>query len=146
MDEFDASPIIETIWQAKKHCYLPILSENDKNPLIFSRYNSGDRLHANRYSILEPVNISCNNILPENLDIVITPLVAFDLHGHRLGAGGGYYDRTFAFLQAHPRERPCMIGLAYASQQADSLPTDPWDIPLHFVLTEKEFITITSTV
>lgn len=76
----------------------------------------------------------------EDLDIVITPLAAFDLQGHRLGTGGGYYDRTFAFLQKNTVKKPKIIGLAYAEQQAELLPHDQWDIDLDGVVTEKGIV------
>lgn len=140
--EFDTSPIIEAIWQAKKQCYLPIVvSEENEKILQFERYEYGDALHLNRYSILEPINTT-RRIIPENLDMVIVPLIAFDCYGHRLGTGGGYYDRTFAFLHAQTKQAPQMIGLGYTAQQIATLPFDPWDILLNGVLTENEFISI----
>lgn len=138
-DEFDSLPIMEAIWQANKQCYLPILTE--ENSLRFVRYKKGDALQENRYSIFEPVNIT-NECPPQNLNIVITPLFAFDLQGHRLGTGGGYYDRTFAFLHHSAIKRPLMIGLGYSMQQENSLPFDDWDIGLNGIITEKEFILI----
>lgn len=137
-DEFDASSIIEAIWQAKKVCYVPVLSTEQENTLNFVRYEYGDALHLNRYSILEPVNIT-RMMAPETLDLVITPVVAFDLQGHRLGTGGGYYDRTFAFLNAplaYTEKKPYMMGLAYAAQQMDALPKESWDILLDGLMTE----------
>jgi 5-formyltetrahydrofolate cyclo-ligase len=136
-DEFDAEPLMEAIWQAKKQCYLPVLTE--ENTLRFIRYDKGDVLHPNRYSILEPVNMT-HELSAEQLDIVITPLIAFDNEGHRLGTGGGYYDKTFTFLQKKTITAPSMIGLAYAAQRAENLPWDRWDVSLSGVLTEKEFI------
>jgi 5-formyltetrahydrofolate cyclo-ligase len=136
-DEFDCSPLIEAIWQAKKNCYLPLLTE--KNTLGFARYNAGDPLRPNRYAILEPAK-TAHLMTPENLDCVLMPLVAFDKEGHRLGAGGGYYDRTFSFLKMGKAKKPRMIGIAYAVQQALSLPSDPWDIVMEGVITETEFI------
>jgi 5-formyltetrahydrofolate cyclo-ligase len=141
-DEFDASPIIETIWNAKKTCYLPILEQRDKeqNYLRFIRYQYGDPLHMNRYSILEPVKLN-HEIQPIELDMVIMPLVAFDLRGNRLGTGGGYYDRTFAVLRDTTNgKKPLMIGLGYAVQQTESVIADPWDVRMDGVITEKEFI------
>lgn len=138
-DEFETSPLIESIWQAKKQCYLPVLSKDNEKLLHFVHYKYGDALHLNRYSILEPVN-SAPIISPEQLDIVITPLIAFDNQGHRLGTGGGYYDRTFAFLHSTVEKPPQLIGLAYAAQQANRLPFDPWDILLDSIVTEKEVI------
>jgi 5-formyltetrahydrofolate cyclo-ligase len=138
-DEFDSTPVIETIWSANKYCYLPVLTGENENSLTFVRYNSGDPLHMNRYQIPEPANIT-NTISPFDLDIVLTPLVAFDLRGCRLGTGGGYYDRTFSFLHGGVSRKPLIIGLAYALQQADSIPDDPWDISLDGVVTESGFM------
>lgn len=138
--EFDSTPIIEAIWQAKKQCYVPVLTGENEKALYFARYQYGDALHLNRYSILEPTSNS-HKLPPENLDLVLVPLIAFDCYGHRLGSGGGYYDRTFAFLHANPNPKPLMIGLGFTSQQIDALPKDPWDIRLDGILTEKEFIT-----
>ena len=69
-------------------------------------------------------------------DIVLTPLVGFDRNGNRLGQGAGHYDRAFA---AHPNA--WRIGLAWSIQEVDALSPDPWDIPLHAIVTEKEWIT-----
>ena len=138
-DEFNSSPVIEAIWKAKKHCYLPVLTEDDGKSLYFVRYEYGDALRPNRYAILEPVNVS-RVIAAEKLDMVVTPLLAFDRHGHRLGTGGGYYDRTFAFMHSTLEKKPSMIGLGYAAQEASQLPDDPWDIKLNGVVTEKEII------
>ncbi len=139
-NEFDSIPIIEAIWQAKKQCYVPVLTGENEKALHFARYQYGDALHLNRYAILEPTGNS-HKLSPESLDLVLLPLIAFDCYGHRLGSGGGYYDRTFAFLHANPTPKPWMIGLGFTSQQIDALPKDPWDIRLDGVITEKEFIT-----
>ena len=127
-------PLIEAIWKANKKCYVPILIEG--MALDFVRYEQGDKLRPNKFYILEPEEVS-RRVAPEKLDLVVTPLVAFDLHGHRLGTGGGYYDRTFAFMHADQYKKPLLIGLAFAKQQADSLPIDPWDIKLDGIVTER---------
>src|SRR5262245_34489356 len=72
--EFDAAPMMEAIWQANKKCYLPALTE--EKTLRFIQYHKGDALQKNRYSILEPVNVS-HEISADELDIVIVPLLAF---------------------------------------------------------------------
>lgn len=134
-EEFDCMPLIETIWSAQKNCYLPVLSSQEKRQLLFNRYQAEDKLRPNRYSILEPV--SDVFIPPSELDLVILPLVAFDLCGNRLGMGGGYYDFTFRFTG---EKKPYLLGLAYAAQQAVELPSDPWDIKLDGVLTESDIL------
>lgn len=138
-DEFDSLQVIEAIWLAKKQCYLPVLSKKDKKSLYFVPYVYGDPLHLNQYSILEPVRV-LDEIAPMQLDLVITPLIAFDKHGHRLGTGGGYYDRTFEFLHKNPSHAPHMVGLGYAAQEAQSIPSEEWDIKLEGVVTEKGYI------
>ena len=67
--------------------------------------------------------------------IILTPLVGFDRAGHRLGQGGGYYDRWFA---AHPQAM--RIGIAWSVQEVEHLAPEPWDMPLHAIVTEKEWI------
>lgn len=66
-------------------------------------------------------------------DVVLVPLVAFDGAGHRLGHGGGYYDRALARRQDL---RPVIIGIAHAFQEVDAVPTEPWDVALDAVVTD----------
>ncbi|HUD94422.1 5-formyltetrahydrofolate cyclo-ligase [Sphingobium sp.] len=68
-------------------------------------------------------------------DAVIAPLVGFDRRMNRLGQGGGYYDRAFARFPDALR-----VGLAWSAQEIDEVPSDPWDLPLHAILTEVELI------
>lgn len=139
-NEFDTKEIIDTIWQNNKNCYLPILREDQS--LDFAHYKKGDALSLNRYGILEPQS-PVQLITKEQLDLVLLPLIAFDREGRRLGAGGGYYDRSFAFVSAHPSQKtafkkPWLIGVAFAQQETFHLPKDEWDILLDGILTEKE--------
>ena len=139
-EEFDTAFIQQTIINAGKHCYMPVLTP--EKTLLFSAYIPGDVLVPNRFNILEPIVTPVNIIQPNKLDLVLMPLVAFDNHGHRLGAGGGYYDRTFAFMHDH-QEKPFLMGVGYALQAAQRLPTEPYDVHLHAVLTEKELLHFT---
>lgn len=138
-DEFETAALIEVIWAGDKICYLPVL--NDSKSLQFVRYRRHDELQPNKYSIPEPVNTQYM-IHAEKLDLVITPLVAFDRQGNRIGTGGGFYDRTFAFLFNKPVWAPFMLGVGYAFQEVQDIIADPWDISLNGVLTEKELITL----
>jgi 5-formyltetrahydrofolate cyclo-ligase len=67
--------------------------------------------------------------------ILLVPLLAFDSHGHRLGYGGGYYDRTLDFLRANSTVHA--VGVAYAGQEVDALPREDHDHPLDAVITEN---------
>ena len=71
------------------------------------------------------------------LDIVLLPLLAFDDRGNRLGMGGGYYDRLFASRLHRKTKQPLRVGLAFDCQQAERLPMQAWDVPLHAVVTES---------
>ncbi|MGH8446644.1 MAG: 5-formyltetrahydrofolate cyclo-ligase, partial [Solimonas sp.] len=72
------------------------------------------------------------------LDAILLPLLGFDAHGNRLGTGGGYYDRWLA----RPRvaQRPRYLGYAYALQQIERVPREPWDVRLDAVITENKVI------
>ncbi len=140
-EEFASQPMIQAICHAGKTCYLPVLPTQNKEPgetLDFIAYQPGDNLRPNRYNILEPTG--AEKIPATELDLVLVPLVAFDLVGNRVGMGAGYYDRTFAFLLQEQITKPFLFGLAYDMQQVDVLPWDAWDVPLDGVITEKRLI------
>ncbi len=137
-DEFDCLPIVQKIWAAGKKCYLPLLESDGEKNLIFASYSPNDTLQPNRYQILEPKKGQI--IALEKLNLVLFPLVAFDLSGRRLGMGAGYYDRTFATLRSQKNQTCHLIGLAYDAQQQDVLPEDPWDVALDGVVTESRLI------
>lgn len=137
--EIDTGPVIERILRAGKHCYLPVLSRIHHDRLWFAEYRPGMRLRPNRFGIPQPVVPARELVRAGSLDLVLVPLVAFDTGGHRLGMGGGYYDRSLAFLltRRHWR-RPHPVGLGYDFQRVESLPADPWDVPLVGVVTDRQ--------
>lgn len=119
---------------------LPVL--HDGNRLRFAPWRSGAPLIANRYGIPEPDIDATELLAPEDMTLVVLPLVAFDAQCRRLGMGAGWYDRSFAFR----RERaapPWLVGAAFAGQQVDALVPEPWDVPLDAVCTERGSFTAT---
>lgn len=92
----------------------------------------GGELVVGPFGLRQPA-AHCAQLRP---DIILTPLVGFDRRGNRLGQGAGHYDRAFA---AFPHAR--RIGVAWSVQEVDALPADPWDVPLHAIITEREWIT-----
>ena len=142
--EADPTPLLTTAQQLHKHCYLPVLHPLAQKRLWFVEYRPGDLLQYNQFRIAEPAVKGHKIIKPWALDLVITPVVAFDKHGHRLGTGMGYYDRSFAFVLSTPAlPRPKLIGLAYDFQQIDRLTPQHWDVPLDMVVTEKRLYQMT---
>jgi 5-formyltetrahydrofolate cyclo-ligase len=132
--EVDLKPLLDRAWHSGKHCYLPAI---ERRRLRFLPYAPHTPLRKNRFAIAEPVAPPGAQRAPDAIDLVILPLVAFDPRGIRLGMGGGYYDRTFAFLHRRRRwRRPLLIGAAFAFQRVPALEPNPWDVPLHGVATE----------
>jgi len=137
--ELNTHPFIEWCWANKKQVYLPVLHPFSKGHLLFLKYTPTTKMCKNRFGISEPVlNV---NLLQqkENIDIIFTPLVAFDTSGARLGMGGGFYDRTlqhwFNSYQTNENARPYPIGLAHDCQLVDAIPTECWDIPIPELIT-----------
>jgi 5-formyltetrahydrofolate cyclo-ligase len=137
--EIDPQGVLERAAAMGKRCYLPVLSHLSWDRLWFAPLTRDTRFRANRFGIPEPQVKAAELVRAQELDLVMMPLVAFDARGNRLGMGGGYYDRSLAFL-AHRRRwrRPHLLGLAYDFQRVDAtLPTDAWDVPLTAVATER---------
>lgn len=136
--EIDPQPLMQFLWSLGKTLYLPILVSFSDQRLWFSRYAPGDRLVLNRFGIPEPERVHHKRIKPVALDLVLTPLVGFDDAGHRLGMGGGYYDRVFGFLNRRNHwHKPRLMGLAYELQRCRALTSAPWDVDLDAVATER---------
>ena len=145
--ELNTHELIEYLWSQEIKVYVPVLHPFCKGYLVFIRYKRNSAMVTNKYGILEPT-LDVNAICPHNaLDIIFTPLVAFDERGNRLGMGGGYYDRTLQNLQSpnhcevsySSNSQTRVIGLAHDVQKTVSLPCEVWDIPLPEVLTPSQF-------
>lgn len=108
---------------------LPVATARDA-ALSFRRWTPGDPLEIDAAGCPAPLDLA-ETVDP---DLIVTPLLAFDAAGGRLGQGGGYYDRTFA-----ARPEVARIGLAYAGQAVEALALEPHDQPLHGVLTEAGY-------
>lgn len=129
--EISTEKLIKTFWAQGKQVYLPVLHPFNPNHLLFLRYLPDTPMLKNKFGIWEP-KLNVQNVLPlDELDILFTPLVAFDKQGNRLGMGGGFYDRTLQHWQKSPF---IPVGLAHQCQQVEQLPTEVWDVPLHQIL------------
>ena len=136
--ELDPLPLLGCAWAADQQVYLPVLTDNPPQSLRFAAYRPDAPLRRNRFNIPEPDIVPSEWLEPSALDLVLTPLVAFDFTGNRLGMGGGFYDRSFAFRRDLDRcgQQPYLLGLGYQFQQVPVLPRQPWDVPLDAVVTE----------
>ncbi|HEY4467009.1 MAG TPA: 5-formyltetrahydrofolate cyclo-ligase [Klebsiella sp.] len=133
--ELDTQPLIDQLWRAGKRVYLPVLHPFSPGNLLFLHYHPSSNLVMNRLKIREP-QLDIRDVLPlGQLDVLITPLVAFDAAGQRLGMGGGFYDRTLQNWRQHHLQP---VGYAHDCQQVEALPTERWDIPLPAVITPSK--------
>ncbi|MCA3916296.1 5-formyltetrahydrofolate cyclo-ligase [Vibrio vulnificus] len=135
--ELDTKPLIEWLWELGKQVYLPVIHPFSKGQLLFLHYHHHTDLIYNRYGILEP-KLDKRHIIPlAELDLICTPLVAFDSTGQRLGMGGGYYDRTLErWFRTGLGAKP--IGIAHDCQHVEQLPCEVWDIPLPKIVTPSQ--------
>lgn len=139
--EVDLRPMAERIWAAGKRCYLPVLSPAFHNRLWFTRYTPDTPLVDNCFGIPEPERHWRHTRPTWALDLILAPLVAFDAAGNRLGMGGGFYDRTLAYLSRRRIwTKPRLFGVAFDFQRtAEALPCEPWDVPMDGVVTDRGF-------
>jgi len=132
-DEVDTSAVIERAWRAKKRIFLPVTGT--QRHLQFRETMPETELAMNNFGLWEPVSGQCIDV--SELDVVVTPLVAFDSQRNRIGMGGGYFDRTFAFLRNRQYWlRPRLIGVAFECQRVREIAPNPWDIPVFRIYTE----------
>ena len=114
---------------------LPVLGDDGR--LLFAPWNPGEPLVANRFGIPEPEADARSLLQAADLALAIVPLVGFDAGCNRLGMGGGWYDRSFAFLNVDgSAPPPWLVGAGFAVQQVEAIASEPWDVPLHAVCTE----------
>ncbi|WP_440875569.1 5-formyltetrahydrofolate cyclo-ligase [Thalassotalea sp. PLHSN55] len=148
--ELNCETFIKWCWQQGKHVYLPVIHPFSSGNLLFIRYEENTPMVRNRFNIQEPKLNVTKVCLSSQLDIIFTPLVAFDKTGARLGMGGGFYDRTLASwhqkLTQTPEQvthiKPYPIALAHDCQQVEQIPSAHWDIPLPKIITPSQKITL----
>jgi 5-formyltetrahydrofolate cyclo-ligase len=133
--ELDPGPVLRRFAQAGAQLALPVAEDRDA-PLVFRLWSEGDPQIPDAFGIPAPAP-DAPRVLP---DLVITPMLAFDRGGHRLGQGAGHYDRSIANLRA---SKPVFVlGLAYAGQEIEALPAEPHDERLDAILTDVGYIRV----
>lgn len=127
--EMDPQALARALVSAERTLCLPVVVERDA-AMVFRAWAPGEPLEMDAAGCPAPLPLAAT-VIP---DLIVTPLLAFDGAGGRLGQGGGYYDRTFAALPDIVR-----IGLAYAGQRVERMEIEAHDIRLHGVLTETGY-------
>jgi len=127
-DEFRLWPLLRRLAGEGVPLALPVLAGKGK-PLLFRAWQPGDQTAPGVWGIAEPL-ADKPSVEP---DILLVPLLAFDLAGWRLGYGGGFYDRTLRRLRA--MQPVLAVGIAYDEQRVDAVPHLDYDERLDWVLT-----------
>ena len=138
--ELPLHSVVTRLGAQTRYC-LPVLRSG--HTLQFAPWRIGDAVVANRYGIPEPANGE-GLLDPATLDVVLLPLLGYTRNGDRLGTGGGWYDRSFAFRR-YAAAPPLLVGIGFACQQIDaveaaSMQAQPWDVPLDAIVTERELL------
>lgn len=136
--EIDPRLLLRAAQRRGKATYLPVLSAWPRTKMVFQRIRPGEKLQPNRFRILEPRHNLARQRKVWALDLVLLPLVGFDDVGGRLGMGGGFYDRSLAYLARRKNWRkPTLLGLAHECQKVERLAQASWDVPLQGTVTDK---------
>ena len=122
----------EFILYNNKTLCLPVIKKNSET-LIFKKYDLKTKLIPGKFGVLEPSEIN-KELLPE---IILTPCLAFDKNGFRLGYGGGYYDKTFIYLR-NKKHKFITIAVAFDAQKVNEVMHENFDQKINYILTEKE--------
>ncbi len=138
--EIDPRLLLREAQRRGKATYLPVLNAWPRTRMVFQRVRPGERFVPNRFRIPEP----CINRAKQRriwaLDLVLMPLVGFDDEGGRLGMGGGFYDRSLAYLARRKAWRkPILLGLAHECQKVDRLAQASWDVPLQGTVSDRNW-------
>lgn len=138
--EIDPRLLLRALQRRGKITYLPVLSAWPRTKMVFQHIRPGEKFRPNRFGIPEPQFNMARQRKVWALDLVLLPLVGFDEFGGRLGMGGGFYDRSLAYLARRKTWRkPTLLGLAHECQKVDRLDQASWDVPLQGTVTNKKW-------
>ena len=135
--EISLATVITQLSGAGKHIYLPVLRGQ---AMHFSPWKPTQPLLKKGFGLLEPDAPESEWIPAKKLHLVLAPLVVFDKECNRIGQGGGFYDRTFAFRHG-TNTSPILLGVAHEDQYEAQLPIEDWDVPLDMIATNKSLYT-----
>lgn len=138
--EIDPRLLLRAAQKRGKTTYLPVLSAWPRTKMVFQRVRPGEKFKPNRFRIPEPRINAKRQRKIWTLDLVLMPLVGFDPEGGRLGMGGGFYDRSLAYLaRRRTWRKPVLLGLAHECQKVGKLAVANWDVPLAGTVTDKRW-------
>lgn len=133
--EVDTFQIIRKAWEQNKRVVVPKCRPKDRS-MVFREITAFTQLEVVYSNLLEPIEMETREIMPNQIDLLIVPGLAFSKTGYRLGFGGGYYDRYLSKYKGRT------ISLAFQQQIVSQLPIDSFDLPVDVIISDKEVIII----
>ena len=134
-NEVDAWPLLEEALLTGKTAALPRFDSADQSYIACRVQNLRSEIVTGEFGIREP-SAKCAEIPFSKFDLVLVPGVAFDLRGHRLGRGRGFYDRLLA------EARGVKCGVAFDEQIVNEIPVGPLDVQVDFILTATRCVKV----
>jgi 5-formyltetrahydrofolate cyclo-ligase len=131
-EEISLDPFILTALDDGKQICIPQIDWETKSMHPAQINNLDTDLETGRYSVRAPRD-GCPLVDPNDIDMILIPGLAFDRNFNRLGRGAGFYDRM---IESLPSPRPTLIGVCFACQIVETVPTEPHDYPMDRVITE----------
>jgi len=138
-NEVRTNLLLDTLLRRGARVLLPRCEVGNTGAMHLACLTCSEELRPGSYGIPEPDPARCARIEDFAPDMALVPGVAFDRQGRRLGHGGGYYDRLLA---SPALARTLLLAPAYAFQVLDELPVEPWDRPVHCLITENDIIEV----
>jgi 5-formyltetrahydrofolate cyclo-ligase len=135
-NEVRTDEMITRFLNENKQVYVPRLITRERRLEVCEITDMGQEFELGSYDIREPSRLNSKVVSPSIIDAVITPALAFDRSGGRIGFGGGYFDWLFKQLP----DNALRLGVAYEFQVVDSIPQDSWDERVQTIFTENDTI------
>lgn len=128
--EVDTYQIIRKAWELGKQVVVPKCYPVEKK-MIFRTITAFSQLESVYFGLFEPIEEQTDEKLPENIDLLIVPGLAYTKEGYRLGFGGGYYDRYLTDFHGET------LSLAFHFQMVSQFPLEKHDIPVSKIITNN---------
>ena len=135
-NEVRTDEMITHALQEGKRVYVPRLVPRERRLEVCEIKDMGQEFELGSYGIREPTQDNSRVVSPLKIDAIISPGLAFDFSGRRVGYGGGYFD----WLLKQLPEGALRLAVAYGYQVVDSVPQDSWDERVHKIFTENDTI------
>jgi len=135
-EELDLKPLIHRAWHRGCKVFVPHIIDSRRGTMMFYPFHMQSSLSEHRWGIPQLMNAR-SPVATRTLDLVLMPVVGFDRSGHRLGMGGGFYDRHFAYTRRSRSHKPFLVGVAYACQEVSAIEMQPHDVKLDAIVTEN---------